>query len=190
LGLGATVTSIIFLAAILLTVIFLSVSKLDLTAKNNAKIKANTVNKNRSAVLLQVVAVVCVMTIVSGTGYYWRHTSLIAEAKTSSLQNATPGKTTGSSSQTSSSDDYSSFKTIEKDTLNFVEKGDMSAAKSRVNDLEYTWDNSQAQLKPKDPAKWTEIDNTIDDVLKQVRSVNPDTAACKSAIESSLAALS
>jgi hypothetical protein len=73
--------------------------------------------------------------------------------------------------------------------LNLVEKGDFSGAQSRANDLEYTWDNSQAQLKPKDPAKWTEIDNTIDDVLKQVRSVNPDTAACKSAIESSLAAL-
>lgn len=190
LGLGATVTSTIFISAILLTVIFLSVSKIDLNAKIYTKATIDTTNKKPHAVLLQVVTVVCVLALASGAGYYWRHTKLMNEVKVSSSLTSTQGKASGSGLHTSSLGDLSSFITIEKDTLSLVEKGDLPAAKSRVDDLEYTWDNSEAKLKPENTAKWTEIDNTINNVLNQLRSVNPDTAACKSAIKVSLAALS
>lgn len=190
LGFGATITSAIFIAAILLTVLYLSVSKLDLTARKNPITQTNAANINRPAIVLQVVTVICVLVLASGTGYYWRHTKLMNDAKVSASQALIQGKTAGYGTQVSSLGDLTSFQTIEKDTLNLVEKGDLSAAKLRVNDLEYTWDNSEASLRPRDKTKWTEIDNTIDDVLTQIRSVNPDPAACKSAIETSLAALS
>ena len=44
----------------------------------------------------------------------------------------------------------SSFVTIEQDMLNDVKPGNLAAAKTRADDLEYTWDNAEARLKPKD----------------------------------------
>lgn len=70
-----------------------------------------------------------------------------------------------------------------------VNADDLSAAKARVDDLEYTWDNAEASLKLKDPNQWTEIDKTIDKVLRQLRAVSPQAAACKSSLEESLAAM-
>lgn len=220
LGLGATVTSIIFISAILLTIVFLSISKIDLKRKVAEKTKPE---RRRFAVSFQVIAVILILMVVSVSGYLWRHNVIMNEAN-SSVALAQPQDTEGTSDtasqdpqgNTSGSDgqapvqntagsasspqataaanvsalgDLSSFITIEEDTLNLVNKGDMPAAASRVDDLEYTWDNAEARLKPMDASKWTEIDKTIDKVLRQLRSVNPDAAACKTALESSLATL-
>lgn len=186
LGLGATVTSIIFTLAILLTVIFLSVTKRDLIARTSIKAEADT---KRSIVLLQVVVIVCILAIASGTGYYWRHAKLQDEAENSAMS--------GSLDENSPSDvttelplgELSSFKEIEEDTLILLNAGDLPAAKSRVDDLEYTWDNAEAKLKPMNQEKWTEIDDSIDKVLRELRAVHPYSEACKAALESSLAIL-
>jgi len=169
LGLGATVTSAIFILAILLTVVFLSVTKQDLIPKTSTK---KTTNTKQYPVFLQVAVVVCVLVLASGSGYYWRHINLQNEIRIS--------KSFG---------DLSSFRKIEEDTLSLVNAGDLSGAKLRVNDLEYAWDNAQSNLKPMNPAKWSEIDNTIDKVLRQLRAVHQDATACKSSLEASLAAL-
>ncbi len=201
LGLGATVTSAIFILAILLTVVFLSVTKLDLIAKTSAKTKIGTKQKN---VFLQVAAVACILVLVSGTGYYWRHNTLLNEAKNSDLQaspsnsSSTVSQQAGASSsvsqassvsQTSPLGDLSSFIKIEEDTLSLVNAGNLSAAKTRVDDLEYTWDKAEARLRPINRTKWTEIDSTIDKVLRQLRAVHQDAAACIASLETSLAAL-
>jgi uncharacterized membrane-anchored protein len=65
LGLGTVVTSAIFLAAILLTVIFLSVTKKDLIEQS----PVSTSGKKSNAVI-QVAAVLCVFAIVSCSGYF------------------------------------------------------------------------------------------------------------------------
>lgn len=221
LGLGATITSVIFIGAILLTVIFLAVTKLDLKPK--AATEA-IIHKRRFAVLFQVIAVVLVLVVAGGTGYAIRHNqlmndaNLIASQETPQPSSAAPqaspqGKGSSSGSQaspqskpsgsatqatakpagpaapTSKLGDLSSFIKIEEDTLSLVNAGNISAAASRIDDLEYTWDNAEASLKPKDTAKWTAIDKTLDTVFRQIRAVNPQAAACKSALESSLAAL-
>lgn len=218
LGLGATITSVIFIGAIIVTVVFLAISKIDLKPKATLTV---ITHKRRFAVLYQVIAVVLVLAIASGTGYYFRHNQLIngadntAEAlpQTSSPvsqtsaqvmnspdpQAAIQPKTSSSSSSnvkpsntpapTTKLGDLTNFINIENDTLSMVNAGDMSAATKRVDDLEYTWDQAEASIKPKDPAKWTEIDKTIDTVLRQLRAVNPRAAACKTALEASLAAM-
>ncbi len=211
LGLGATLTTVIFIGAILLTVVYLAITKKDLVpAKPSAQ--TQTTGK-RFSVFTQVIVVACVFAFAGGVGYSWQHSKILNESQISltqaSEENATQIETSGSVSQaeaptpqdsqkaaTTSSGpqmttlgDLSSFITIEQDTLNDVNTGDMSAAKSRVDDLEYTWDNAAATLKPKDAAKWTRIDTTIDNVLRQVRAANPNAASCKSALETSLAAL-
>jgi len=181
LGLGPTVTSVIFLLAILFTVIFLSVTKRDLLARTSTKPATDT----KQSVFLQVVVIVCVLVLVAGTGYYWRHARLQDEAK------LTSSKEDSSSSVTSESPlgDLSSFREIEEDTLSLVNSGDLSGAKSRVDDLEYTWDNAEAKLKPMNQEKWTEIDDSIDKVLRELRAVHQDPEACKASLESSLAIL-
>jgi hypothetical protein len=76
-----------------------------------------------------------------------------------------------------------------KIALNFVNQGNLSTANSRVNDLEYTWDNSEAQLKPINKVVWTTIDGKIDAVLRALRSTHPDVATCKSTLETLLGTL-
>ena len=173
LGLGATVTSAIFLGAILLTIIFLSVTKRDVDAKQTM---AAPTKASRVPVIGQAAAVAGVLVLAAGAGYSWRHTQ---------LQNAA----VAGASQASPLGDVSSFKTIEEDTLRLVNAGDLAGAKARVDDLERTWDEAQARLKPMNGAKWTEVDGTIDTVLRQLRAANQDPAACKAALEASLAAL-
>lgn len=169
LGLGATVTSVIFLAGILLTVIFLTVTKRDLVSKSSEKIETNISNKN---VFKQVIIVTIVFIVISGIGYVVRSNNLY-NSKTDPLPIS----------------DLSNFKTIEEDTLKLVDEGNLSGAKSRVKDLETAWDDDQSHLKPINPKQWTEIDKTIDKILTEIRSSNPNAASCSSALEESISKL-
>jgi hypothetical protein len=155
------------LAAILLTVIFLSLTKKDLIEKPPA-----STDGKKSNVVIQVVVVLCVFAIVSCSGYFWRQAVLSNEASTAS-QNAGFG-------------DMSKFSAIEEDVLALVENGDFSGAKTRIKDLETAWDNDAAHLKAIDKDKWTEIDKSIDAALKAVRAANPNADDCKAALEASL----
>ena len=179
LGLGAAVTSAIFLLAIMATVIFLAVTKKDLVARTSTK--AETVSKPFS-VIWQLGIVACILVVLVGTGFYWSQTALNNEA-------SSQGEVAGNVSQTAPLGDLSNFTKIEEDTLSLVEAGDLSGAKSRVDELEVAWDNATAHLKSMNKAKWTEIDNTIDEVLSQLRARHQDAAACKAALNASLAAL-
>lgn len=187
LGLGATLTSAIFIAAILLTVVFISVTKRDLVARPSTKPRTDT---NRYSVFLQVVVVVSVLVLSSGTGYYWQHTKLQNEVNNSVSQGSPQQGSSVDISQFGPLGDLSSFKKITEDTLSLVNSGDLTAAKTRVNDLEYSWDNAKARLKPMSSKKWTEVDNSIDKVLRQLRSTHQDAEACKTALESLLTAFS
>ena len=179
LGLGAAVTSAIFLLAIMATVIFLAVTKKDLVARTSTK--AETVLKP-SSVIRQLGIVACILIVLAGTGFYWSQTALHNEA-------SSQGEVAGNIPQTAPLGDLSNFTKIEEDTLSLVEAGDLSGAKSHVDELEVAWDNATARLKSMNKAKWTEIDNTIDEVLSQLRARHQDGVACKAALNASLAAL-
>ena len=179
LGLGAAVTSAIFLLAIVITVIYLAVTKRDLIARSSTK---KEVVAKPFSVVWQLGAVACFLVIMAGTGYYLSQTNLQNEA-------SAQGAAGGGVSQTAALGDLSNFRKIEEDTLTLVNAGDLSAAKSRVDELELAWDNATARLKSTNKTKWTEIDTTIDEVLTQLRARHPDASACKSALEASLVAL-
>lgn len=182
LGLGATVTTAIFLGAILLTVIFLSITKLDRNTRDAAAPPKATAR--RFSALLQTVAVILVLAVAGGIGYNARHAQLTATA-------AQPGVTitSGSDAQASASGDYASFLLLEQDALSLVNADNIADAAAKADDLEYTWDNAEAALKTKDSVKWDQVDQTIDSVLRQLRAVKPDAAACISALEASIAAM-
>jgi hypothetical protein len=79
--------------------------------------------------------------------------------------------------------DLSVFRKIAEDMLSLVRAGDMSGAKSRADDLETAWDNAQARLHPMNQEKWTVMDSAIDDVLKKVRSTQPNNAESSASLE-------
>lgn len=168
MGLGATITSAIFLAAILLTVIFLSITKRDLITSSLAN---GETNRKRHTALWQVALALSALAITAGSGYYWRHAELQYQA-------------TVSTSSTSPLGDLSGYRKIAADTLSLVREGNLSAATSRVGDLEVAWDNAQSRLKPINPSKWSSVDKSIDNVLRQLRAKPQDPAACKTSLES------
>jgi hypothetical protein len=191
LGLGATITSEIFLAAIILTVIYLVLSKKDITAAKVLEGEMQEESKQTPKnVFVQVAAVAFLLVLVSVGGYYWRQHVLNSD-QPADTSTTTPSTSTAlsSSAHLSKLGDLSVFKTITQDMLNFVNANNMSGASNRANDLEYEWDNAQARLKPKDGAKWTEIDRAIDKVLREVRAVNPNQQTSKAALETLQSAL-
>ena len=65
----------------------------------------------------------------------------------------------------------------------------IEGAKTRIADLEHEWDIAQAKLKAMDSKKWTEIDDAIDKVLRQLRAVNPVQKDCQSSLDALLKVL-
>jgi uncharacterized membrane-anchored protein len=177
LGLGATTTSVIFSAGIVLLVIYLSITKADVIAA--ARVAKSSSDDERGG-LRQTVIVVTLVLVVGLTGYWVRKNALIAD---------TSAPTSGQTAQQSPLGDLSAFQTITQDTLNLVDAGNQPGATGRVTDLETAWDNSEARLKPKDPAAWHDLDDKIDAVLRALRSTQPDPPAEKAALTTLLTAL-
>ncbi len=85
--------------------------------------------------------------------------------------------------------DLSSYKAIAVDTLELINKGDITGAQKRGTDLETAWDKAEDRMKPSDPAKWRVIDKAIDRVLNALRAPQPQQATCASALNDLISAI-
>ncbi len=173
LGLGASITSVVFLTAILAVVVFLTLTRRDSMTTSSKKITAEV---KSSGAIWQAVVVVALIVITAGSGYYWRSSDLQTQALANTSSSAPLG-------------DLSSFRKISQDTLVLVQTGDLPRAKSRVDDLETAWDNAAARLRTMNREKWYLLDDSIDTVLRNLRGVRQDTAACSASLHSLLTEL-
>ncbi|GGI42348.1 hypothetical protein GCM10010988_38580 [Cnuibacter physcomitrellae] len=194
LGLGTLVTSLIFLAAILATVIYLSVSKVDVTERASSRNQPpNTPARRRSAlVALGVVAVATIglLTFINSLP----HTSALADeaaAPTCSVggPELTQDQAKAAAQAHFPADIMTELGSITNDIAGLVGQGDQTTAAARATDLETVWDDNQDALNGADCQAWSFIDKQIDPVLTSVRSSHPDEATKQQALQALQATL-
>jgi uncharacterized membrane-anchored protein len=192
LGLGTFATSVAFLIAILMTVIFLSITKADVDdgRKPRPARAASRRRERRSVAVLGVVAVALVSVLAFANNQ--PHRSVAAEGAAPTCSSGTPlGKSEAKAAVQAHfpSTDRTNFSSIASDALVLVQKNDKSGASARITDLETAWDDAEPTLNAADCAAWTFVDGQVDSVLTAVRASSPDVAVEKHEIEALLATL-
>ena len=175
LGLGVALTSVIFLSAILATVVYLSITRADVIEKTDDQPTSPTVYQGREKLMHAYYVVVAVLT---GAVLVWAagqpHTSAAAsenESGPSVTVTLAPGQ---SATANFAPAEVAKFRVIVADTLVKLQARDQSGATARIKDLETAWDDDQSSLEPLDDVGWTVLDGQIDSALTALRAKQPD----------------
>ncbi|MGN7188397.1 COG4705 family protein [Microbacterium enclense] len=188
LGLGVAWTSVIFLVAILGTVVYLTVTRADQTEPATAPDPRSRA-AGRERVMLAYFAIVGIVAVAVLT---WAHaqphtTAAASEEAPSTHATLAPGQ---SATANFPADTVDAYRTIVQDALSMVRAGDQAGAKTRITDLETAWDHDQSTLEGLDATAWSVIDGRIDAVLKAVRASTPDPTSETDALQALLTTLS
>jgi hypothetical protein len=78
--------------------------------------------------------------------------------------------------------DLSKFRKLVLEIEALVEMGNLAGAKVKIKDLETSWDEAEASLKPRAAADWHKVDKAIDRALGALKEAKPDADSCKKAL--------
>ena len=171
LGLGASLTSILFLVVIVALVAReqLLVNRHGVAEKGSGPLGGR--RHDLGWAVGGAVAVVVLGLVLAGA----------RPATTSAAAGAAPGASTSAGPAvhpTTALGDLSSFSAIVTSVQGHVAQNDLAGAKTNVKDLELAWDSAEAGLKPRDPKDWRLLDGEIDGVLTSLRASSPTQADC------------
>ncbi|GAC1643490.1 MAG: hypothetical protein NVS4B6_16120 [Mycobacterium sp.] len=179
LGLGYGITSVIFLATILVAVVYLTRSRADVIGAPDETGPAIKAHPTRERIMLGYYIMVAGVAAALLVWAADRPHAVLASAgegdETASPTSAAP--TPGRAIAHFPAAEVSKLRTITQDTLARLQAGDQAGATARVKDLETAWDDDQSALQPIDPSGWKSVDGQIDNVLKALRARNPDRVA-------------
>lgn len=174
LGLGTALTSVIFLVAILGTVLYLTRTRGDVVEDRRP---APTAIPRRERIMLGYFVIVAILVgcLLGWASSQPHATSSASEEDPSSVPAAplNPGQATAHFPPA----EVAKFRTITRDTLALVQSNQQSQVTARIKDLETTWDQDQDSLQAMDGSSWHVVDSQIDAVLKALRAGHPDPAA-------------
>lgn len=175
LGLGVGLTSVIFLTAILATIIYLTVTRAD-AIDNRRPTRGVVTDPRRERIMLGYFAVVAAVAagLLIWAAAQPHGTAAASEESGTSTATLAPGQ---SATAQFPAENVDAYRTIVEDTLAFVKADDQAGALARIKDLETGWDTDQPTLEPLDGNGWAVIDGQIDSVLTAIRATSPDPAA-------------
>ena len=182
LGVGTLGTSVIFLSAILATVVFLAIKRPDVIDDETEVREAIARRPERERVMLGYYGAVAAVAIgVLAYANHQPHQAFSAQEEAlggAPVEQLTPQQATAHFPAA----DVTQLRTITQDTLTLVTSGDQAGATARIGDLETAWDDAQSRLEPLDETAWTFLDSEIDDALSAVRAGTPDPASEQGAL--------
>nr|BFE60071.1 hypothetical protein GCM10020063_045970 [Dactylosporangium thailandense] len=179
LALGASATSVLFLAAIVVLVVREQV----LVSRHGVAEKGAGPNGGRGRDYAWAGAAALAV-VIAGFGLSLAQGSpQTTDAQADVAQDTVTGSAAAQPVHpTTKLGDLGRFAVIVSDVQAKVTQHDLAGAKTRVKDLEVAWDDAEAGLKPRDSAKWHQLDGQIDDVLTALRAASPAQADCAAAV--------
>lgn len=193
IGLGVGWTSVLFLGAILATVIFLTVSRADVIDGDTAGVKeqryAVSSSPRRERLVLAGYGVLALATagLLVGASAQPHGTAPASEEEGPAVvATLAPGQSATAHFPAAK---VVALREIVKDATAAVAAGDQAAAKAKAKELETAWDDAQSTLEPLDETGWTVLDGQIDSVLSAIRASSPDEAQQKAALTTLLTTL-
>ncbi|GAB3582785.1 COG4705 family protein [Calidifontibacter terrae] len=172
LALGTFTTSLIFLGMIIATVVYLTVTRPDVTETFEATHTPHVAaDPRRERIVSTGFGVLAVATIALLTWANSRpHTGPAPETDTTSAVQLAPGQATKSFPAAK----VSALRTLATTSLQDARTGNAGGAHTAAQSLRDLWDADQASLQPLDNTGWTSIDAQMDKVLKSFGIDHPN----------------
>ncbi|HEX4791955.1 MAG TPA: hypothetical protein VH372_26045 [Actinospica sp.] len=187
LALGTFTTSLVFLGLILATVVYLTVTRSDVTETYEATHPTQVVSNPRKE--RTALAGFGLLAVATATLLVWAHgrphVGPAPETDTTSTVQLSPGQAVKNFPPTS----VGALRTLAATSLTDARSGDAAGAHATAQSLRDLWDADQASLQPLDDTGWTSIDAQMDKVLKTFGIDHPNPPMSAAQQESELNAL-